>query len=167
MQNNAEEEEVLETLEPHQDTPTRRAVTIHEQESQDDQNDSQPNPRFHQDLAELTEVLRRRRTEGTAADPVLISTPQMEPESSNTSSTPAAKKMDLERVAKFKEVFSGDKGQNIEAFFDRFDLWCENNGHTDAYKTKNFVMCLNDPAYSAYKSLDQSVRNNYDLMKQD
>ena len=91
----------------------------------------------------------------------------MEQESSSNSATAVVKKMDMERAAKFKEVFSGDKGQNIEAFFDRFDLWCDRNGHSDECKAKHFVFCLDDPAYSAYKSLDQKVKDDYQLMKQD
>ena len=69
--------------------------------------------------------------------------------------------MDLERASKFKEIFTGAKGQNVEAFFDRFDLWCAKNGHTDDFKVKSFVFCIDGPAYSVYKSLDSSVRNNY------
>ena len=48
--------------------------------------------------------------------------------------------MDLERLSKFKEVFFGTKDQTIEAFFDRFELWCDNQGHDDCYKVQNFVL---------------------------
>ena len=69
--------------------------------------------------------------------------------------------MDLERASKFKEVFTGAKEQNIEAFFDRFDLWCAKNGHTDEYKVENFVFCIDGPAYTVYKSLAKSTSTDY------
>ena len=73
--------------------------------------------------------------------------------------------MDLERASKFKEVFTGAREQNIEAFFDRFDLWCAKNGHTDEYKVENFVFCIDGPAYTVYKSLAKSVRTDYPELK--
>ena len=73
--------------------------------------------------------------------------------------------MDLERASKFKEVLTGAKEQNIEAFFDRFDLWCTKNGHTDEYKVENFVFCIDGPAYTVCKSLARSIRTDYPELK--
>ena len=50
--------------------------------------------------------------------------------------------MDLERLLKFKEVFSGSKDQDIEAFFDRFESWCHHHNHDHRYKVRNFIFCL-------------------------
>ena len=150
-------EEDPQAPEPHYLAPVGR------KEASDNLEDSRRNPNFQKELTDLQDELnRRRRTKGTATDPVVISTPQTEEEF--TSSIPAAKKMEMERIAKFKETFSGNKGQNIEAFFDRYDLWCEKNGHSKDYKTQHFFLLLDDPAYGAYKCLDQSVKNDYDLM---
>ena len=74
--------------------------------------------------------------------------------------------MDLERMAKLNEVFTGDKNQNIEAFFERFENWCENHHHNDGYKARYFVFCLDGAAYTCYKSLPQAVRDNYQQLKE-
>ena len=50
--------------------------------------------------------------------------------------------MDLERLSKFKEAFSGSKDQNIEAFFEPFESWCDNHDHDNRCKARNFVFCL-------------------------
>ena len=73
--------------------------------------------------------------------------------------------MDLERLEKFKEVFTGDKNQNIEAFFKRFESWCRKHGHDDIYKTQNFAFCLDGAAYTCYDSLPQATKDNYPLLK--
>ena len=103
-------EEDPQAPEPHYLAPVGR------KEASDNLEDSRRNPNFQKELTDLQDELnRRRRTKGTATDPVVISTPQTEEES--TSSILVAKKMEMERIAKFKETFSGNKGQNIEAFF--------------------------------------------------
>ena len=77
------------------------------------------------------------------------------------------RKMELERALKFKEVFSGDKSQNIEAFFDRFETWCAKQGHNDEYKLQNIVFCLDGPAYNSYKTMAPELKNNYATLKKE
>ena len=72
----------------------------------------------------------------------------------------------MEPHRKFKEVFTGEENQNVEAFFDRFESWCRNHGHGDRYKAEHFVFCLDGPAYTCYKSLPATTRNNYQLLKE-
>ena len=79
---------------------------------------------------------------------------------------PQRAKMDLERLSIFKEVFSGAKDQNIEAFFERFESWCNNHDHDNRYKVRNFVCCLDGPACTCYKSLPRTVKENYLLLKE-
>ena len=74
--------------------------------------------------------------------------------------------MDLERLSKFKEVFSGSKDQNIEAFFERFELWCRHHGHDHQYKVRNFVFCLDGAAYNCYKNLPRAIKEDYRLLKE-
>ena len=153
-------EEDPQTPEPHYLAPVGR------QEAADNLEDSRRNPNFQKELTDLQDELhRRRRTKGTATDPVIISTPQTEEGFIAAMSTP--RKTEMDRIARFKETFSGKDGQNIEAFFDRYDLWCAKNGHDKEYKTQHFFLLLDDPAYGAYRSLDQSVKSDYDLMKRD
>ena len=121
------------------------------------------NSNFQRELAEL---LKKH----AASRPTLDSSPARTHSHRPTTGpehSPSSEKMDLEGVRKFKEVFNGDKKQNVEAFFERFDLWCETNGHNDAYKAKNFVFCLGGEAYSVYKSLDENVRKDYQALKRD
>ena len=75
--------------------------------------------------------------------------------------------MDLERALKFKEVFSGDKSQNIEAFFDRFETWCAKQGHNDDYKLQNIVFCLDGSAYTSYKTMTPELKTNYAALKKE
>ena len=146
--------------EVHQDVEEPEPISLEEQREITEQN-SFVNPNFRRELEELSrELQRRRETQPTTNEPALISTPEENP---NT----ARPKMELERAAKFKEIFSGNKDQNIEAFFDRFELWCDKHGHHDDYKAANFVLCLDGPAYSVYKSLDEDVRQDYQTMKKD
>ena len=74
--------------------------------------------------------------------------------------------MDLERLSKFKEVFSGSKDQNIEAFFQRFESWCDHHNHDHRYKVRNFVFCLDGAAYKCYKNLTRAVKEDYPLLKE-
>ena len=115
---------------------------------------------------ELTELLDRYATNRQVLDSSPARTQNRRP-TTGLGHSPSSEKRDLERVRKFNETFNGDKRQNIEAFFDRFDLWCETNGHDDAYKAKYFVFCLEEPAYSVYKSLDENVRKDYQALKRD
>ena len=139
----------------HQDPEEPRPITLEEQREQAAEQASPINPNFRRELEELSrELQRRRETQQITNEPILASTP--EDRRDNTSP-----KMELERAAKFKEVFSGSKDQNIEAFFDRFELWCDNHGHGDDFKAANFVLCLDGPAYSVYKSLDEEIRQDY------
>ena len=73
--------------------------------------------------------------------------------------------MDLERAQKFKEIFSGSKNQNVEAFLDRFDRWCTNQNHGNDYKTRNFILCLDGEAFTAYKSLPAEIKNDYNALR--
>ena len=77
------------------------------------------------------------------------------------------RKMELERALKFKEVFSGDKSQNVEAFFDRFETWCAKQGHDDNYKLQNIVFCLDGSAYTSYKTMAPELKNNYANLKKE
>ena len=74
--------------------------------------------------------------------------------------------MELERVNKFKEIFTGEKSQNIEAFLERFDTWCGKHGHENDYKTTHFSFLLDGAAYTCYKSLPQEIKDNYQLTRQ-
>ena len=74
--------------------------------------------------------------------------------------------MDLERLSKFKEVFSGTKDQNIEAFFERFESWCRHHEHDHQYKVRNFVFCLDGAAYNCYKNLPRAIKEDYRLLKE-
>ena len=86
--------------------------------------------------------------------------------SSDTSAQhPSRQTMELDRAHKFKEIFSGTKNQNVEAFFDRFDRWCENQGHDDRYKIRNFVLCLDGVAFTSYKNLPQETKDDYDALR--
>ena len=79
---------------------------------------------------------------------------------------PQRAKMDLERLSKFKEVFSGAKDQNIEAFFNRFESCCNNHDHDNRYKVRNFVYCLDGAACTCYESLPMTGKENYLLLKE-
>ena len=39
--------------------------------------------------------------------------------------------------------FKGGKDENIESFFDKYDMWCETNGKNEAYKIENFSNEIN------------------------
>ena len=71
----------------------------------------------------------------------------------------------LERTMKFKEIFSGEKGQNVEGFFDRFEKFCDLHGHNDEYKVRNFVLCIDGQAYDSYKTMDPNIKNSYPALK--
>ena len=60
--------------------------------------------------------------------------------------------MDLEHLSKFKEVFYGAKDQNIVAFFERFESWCNIHNHNNWYKARDFVFCVDGAAYAYYKN---------------
>ena len=79
---------------------------------------------------------------------------------------PQRPKMDLERLSRFKEVFSSSKDQNIEAFFDRFESWCRNHEHDNRYKVRNFVFCIDGAAYNCYKNLPRAIKEDYGLLKE-
>ena len=72
-------------------------------------------------------------------------------------SRPSLKK-DLERVTKFKEVFTGDKNQNIEAFYGRFESWCRSHGHNDRYKSPPHSSWWMDNSNSSQTSDSRKVR---------
>ena len=74
--------------------------------------------------------------------------------------------MDLEWLSKFKKVFSCSKDQNKEAFFERFESWCNNHNHDNRYKANNFVFCLDGAAYACYKNLPWAIKEKYLLLKE-
>ena len=74
--------------------------------------------------------------------------------------------MDIDRVNRFKEVFTGTKDQNIEAFLERFETWCAKNGHDNNYKTRYFSFLLDGNAFTCWKSLPREVKNDFQQIKQ-
>ena len=78
---------------------------------------------------------------------------------------PQRTKMDLKRLSKFKDVFSGTKDQNMEAFFERFESWCNNHDHDHRYKVRNLVFCLDGVAYTCYRSLPRTIKQDDLLLK--
>ena len=77
------------------------------------------------------------------------------------------RKMELERARKFKDVFSGEEGQNIEAFFDKFEKWCMNQGHDDEYKLQNIIFCLDGSAYTSFKTMAPELKSSYPSLKKE
>ena len=61
--------------------------------------------------------------------------------------------------------FKGGKDENIESFFDKYNMWCETNGKNEAYKIENFRSRLDGRAYTLYESLSDEIKANYDLVK--
>ena len=82
------------------------------------------------------------------------------------SSSHTEPKMELDRINRFKEVFTGEKSQNIEGFRERFETWCSKNDRGNDYKTRYFSFLLDGAAFTCFKSLPREVKNDYQRIKQ-
>ena len=66
----------------------------------------------------------------------------------------------MERKQNFPPQASRETNSHHQTFSDK-------HGHTNEYKAKNFDLCLDGPAYSVYKSLNESDLNDYEALKGD
>ena len=66
--------------------------------------------------------------------------------------------------AQFRTKFSGDKGDDIKYFIERFDRFCNINGKDDYYKINHFPMHLEGRASKLYSKLSDEIKTDYDIL---
>ena len=70
----------------------------------------------------------------------------------------------MSESAQFRTKFSGEKGDDIKYFIERFDRFCYINGKDDNYKVNHFPMHLTGRAQKLYSKLSDEIKEDYDIL---